>query len=92
MSEVLATRDPKSGEFPLEPKVKQATISSYVAALLLTAAMTLVQDENVPLLLGFLPEAVEPFALAMLPAAASLVAGYMAKHQHRRPALGTGGQ
>ena len=71
-------------EYPVEPKVKAATALSGIVSLLLFGLLTIVQDERVPLLIGFLPEAVEPFVLALLPALGSLIAGYYAAHQHRR--------
>jgi hypothetical protein len=70
--------------YPVEPKVKAATFGSGLASLLLFGALSIVQDERVPLLIGFLPEWLEPFALALVPAAITAVAGYYAKHQHRR--------
>ena len=75
---------PGSGNYPIEPKVQAATASSYAFSLLAFVLMTVVQDERVPLLLGFLPEWLEPFILALLPAAGALAAGYYAKHQYRR--------
>lgn len=86
----VATPNAK-GTYPTEPKVKASTAASYALALLTTALMTIVQDENMPLLVGFLPEVLEPFVLALIPALATFVAGYFAPHQQRlREGLGGG--
>lgn len=83
-SEYTVTRDPKTGEYPAEQKVVWATASSYATGVAMTGITTIVQDERVPLLIGFLPEWLEPFVLALLPAAAAYVAGWNAKHQKRQ--------
>ncbi len=62
-----------------------ATAAAYALTLLLTAVATIVQNADTSLLIGFLPEWLEPFVLAALPALGALAAGYVAKHQHRRP-------
>ncbi len=91
MSHLSVVRPDAAGNYPIEPKVKAGTAASYALSLLAFALMTIVQDERVPLLIGFLPEWLEPFALAILPALGTLAAGFYAAHQHRRPLLPVSG-
>lgn len=70
--------------YPVEPKVKAGTLASYVATFLLAALVNGVQDEDHAVLLGTMPEWLETLLLPLLPALATLAAGYLAKHQHRR--------
>lgn len=66
-----------------EPKVKWGAIAAYVlGAVGLFLVDMLTADENA-LLLDVLPDPVEWFVLPIVPAAASLVAGYRARHQYR---------
>lgn len=70
--------------WPLEPKVKAATLSSYLGSLLVVAGTNIAQDEDHALLLGTMPEWLESLLLPLVPALAALGAGYWAKHQLRR--------
>jgi hypothetical protein len=66
---------------PVETKVKASSAFTYlvsVAALAIVGAV----DGN-PLLISSMPDAVEPFVRALLPAAASAVAGWAAPHTPR---------
>lgn len=89
MSQDLATRNAK-GDYPVEPKVQAATLASYAATFLVTMFANIAQDEDHALLLGLIPEWAETLLLPLLPALATLAAGYAAKHQHRRPAAPAG--
>lgn len=69
--------------YPIEPKVKWASIAMYVSGALLMALVTLLTDNDNALLLAVLPDPVEIFVLPLVPTLAGLVAGYAAKHQWR---------
>lgn len=71
-------------EYPVEPKVKAATAASYFVTLVLVAVANAVQDQDVALLLGFAPQWLESVLLPLVPALGALLAGYVARHQHRR--------
>lgn len=66
---------------PIERKVTAATAAAYLGSTGLLAAITAVQDQ--PGLVGFLPTWLAPFVLPLVPAAATLVAGYQARHTPR---------
>lgn len=66
---------------PVEKKVSAASAASYLAFTGLLGVLAAVQD-NVRLI-GWLPDSVTPFVLALLPAAITFVAGWKAKHTPR---------
>ncbi|KUH38376.1 MULTISPECIES: hypothetical protein [Streptomyces] len=66
---------------PIEKKVTAATAGAYVASTGLLAALTAVQDN--PGLVGWLPDALEPFVLALVPATLTFVGGWAARHTPR---------
>lgn len=66
----------------IETKVKASTAGSYIGALLLMALADGVQNEG-SLILGGLPDWLEPFIVALLPAVVTFATGYLAKHTHR---------
>lgn len=67
---------------PVEAKVKAASVATYLGSTGLLAILVAVQDNAG--LLGGLPDAVEPFLLAVIPTAITYVAGWAAKHTPRR--------
>ncbi|MGW2209900.1 holin [Streptomyces sp. NPDC001781] len=70
-----------SSSAPIEKKVKASTALTYlisVAALAILGAVT-----NDPSLISSMPDALEPFVLALIPAAGSAVAGWAAPHTPR---------
>ncbi|MFB7776935.1 holin [Streptomyces bauhiniae] len=73
-----------SSSAPIEKKVKASTALTYltsVAGLAVLGAVT-----NDPSLISSMPDALEPFVLALIPAAASAVAGWAAPHTPRSDA------
>ena len=73
-----------TGNAPLEPKVKAASIASYLVSAVVVGLANIVQDEDHALLLGNWYEWVETLLLPIFPALAALGAGYRAQHQFRR--------
>lgn len=73
-------RDSKA---PLEPKVKWATIGSYLAGVVTLALVNAFTGNDNALLIEALPDVVEPFLLPIVPAGVAAIAGYFAKHQWR---------
>jgi hypothetical protein len=69
---------------PVETKVTAASVAAYLASTGLLATLTAVQD-NAGLVSG-LPDAVEPFLLALIPTAITFVGGWAARHTPRGPA------
>ena len=69
---------------PVEKKVTAATIGSYLGFAALLAVLNGVADAN---LVTALPDVVEVLVAPMIPAAITLVAGYVARHTPR-PDLG----
>ncbi|MEU0716848.1 holin [Streptomyces lavendulocolor] len=69
---------------PVEKKVTAATLAAYLASTGLLAVLTAIQD-NAGLVSG-LPDALEPFALALIPTAVTFVGGWAARHTPRGPA------
>jgi len=79
-----ATPNP-SGNYPIEPKVKWASIAMYLAGVVLMALVAALTGDNNALLLAVLPDPVEIFVIPLVPTLAGLAAGYAAKHQYRDP-------
>ena len=68
---------------PVEKKVKWSTALAYLGGLAGLAALQGVTDD--PSLISGMPNALEPFVLALVPAATSFVAGWMAPHTPAQP-------
>lgn len=69
---------------PIEKKVKAATAVAYlvsVAGLSVLGAVT-----NDPSLVSSMPDGLEPFVLALVPAASAAIAGWAAPHTPRSDA------
>lgn len=66
---------------PIEAKVKAATAFAFLGTTGLLAMLTAISDD--PNLIGWLPDPAEPFALALVPAAITAVAGWSAPHTPR---------
>ena len=73
-----------SASAPIEKKVKAATAVAYlvsVAGLSVLGAVT-----NDPSLISSMPDSLEPFVLALIPASSAAIAGWAAPHTPRRDA------
>ncbi|MFM9675760.1 holin [Streptomyces brasiliscabiei] len=73
-----------SSSAPIEKKVKAATAVTYlvsVAGLSVLGAVT-----NNPSLVSSMPDGLEPFVLALVPAASAAIAGWAAPHTPRSDA------
>ena len=70
---------------PVEKKVTAATAAAYVGSTGLLAGLEAVQDHAE--LVGWMPSALAPFVLALVPAAITFVSGWAAKHTPRRTTL-----
>ncbi|MET7914472.1 holin [Streptomyces avermitilis] len=66
---------------PVEKKVTAASVLAYLASLAGLAVLGAVTDD--PSLISGMPNALEPFVLALVPAAASWIAGWAAPHTPR---------
>lgn len=66
---------------PIEKKVKLATALTYLVGVAGLAIVGAVTDD--PSLISSMPDALEPFVLAMLPAAAAAIGGWIAPHTPR---------
>jgi hypothetical protein len=66
---------------PVEKKVTIATVGAYLGSTGLLAILTAVQGDAG--LVAPLPDATEPFVLALIPAAITFVGGWAAKHTPR---------
>ncbi|QHC16855.1 holin [Streptomyces sp. GF20] len=66
---------------PIETKVKASSVATYLLSLAALAILGAVTDD--PSLIAGMPDALEPFVLALVPAAASAVAGWAAPHTPR---------
>jgi hypothetical protein len=66
---------------PVEKKVKFASFAAYVGSTGLLAGLTAVQDNAG--LVGWMPDPLEPFVLALVPAGITFAAGWKAKHTPR---------
>lgn len=69
---------------PIETKVKASSALAYLASLAGLAVLGGVTDD--PSLISGMPDALEPFVLALLPAAGSWIAGWAAPHTPRSDA------
>lgn len=69
---------------PIEKKVTASSALAYLASLAGLAILGGVTDD--PSLINGMPDALEPFVLALVPAAASWVAGWAAPHTPRADA------
>ncbi len=69
---------------PIEKKVKASSAVAYLASLAGLAILGAVTDD--PSLISGMPDALEPFVLALVPAAASAIAGWAAPHTPRADA------
>ncbi|MFJ2392849.1 holin [Streptomyces sp. NPDC087843] len=63
---------------PIETKVKAGSVLAYLAGLAVLGGVT---DD--PSLISGMPDVLEPFVLALIPATASWVAGWVAPHTPR---------
>ncbi|MFD5297228.1 holin [Streptomyces mutabilis] len=66
---------------PVEKKVTAATAGTYVASTGVLAGLEAIEDHAQ--LVSFLPPALAPFVLALVPAAIAFVSGYRARHTPR---------
>lgn len=69
---------------PIEKKVKASSVVAYLASLAGLAVLGAVTDD--PSLISGMPDALEPFVLALVPAAAAAIAGWAAPHTPRTDA------
>lgn len=73
---------------PVETKVKASSAVTYLVGVAGLSIVNAVQGE--PVLISALADWLEPFVLALLPAAGAAIAGWSAPHTPRR-ASGQGG-
>lgn len=73
-----------SASAPIEKKVKASSAITYLASLGGLAILGGVTND--PSLISGMPDALEPFVLALVPAAAAWVAGWAAPHTPRSDA------
>ncbi|MFD9225371.1 holin [Streptomyces sp. NPDC060064] len=66
---------------PVEKKVTAGTVATYLASTGLLAILAAAKDNAE--LVGFLPDALAPFILAIVPTAIAFVSGWAAKHSPR---------
>jgi len=69
---------------PVEKKVTAATVATYLASTGLLAILAAAQGNAE--LVGFRPDGLAPFVLAVIPTAIAFVSGWAAKHSPRGPA------
>ncbi|MGJ5693106.1 holin [Streptomyces albidoflavus] len=72
---------------PVERKVKASSALTYLVGVAGLSIVNAVQGE--PVLISALADWLEPFVLAILPAAGAAIGGWMAPHTPR-PELGSG--
>lgn len=70
-----------SASAPIEKKVKAASVIAYLASLAGLAILGAVTDD--PSLISGMPDALEPFVLALVPASSAAIAGWAAPHTPR---------
>lgn len=73
----------------IETKVKAATAAAYVGSAGLLGALTAIRDDA--RLVGWLPDGLAPFVLALVPTAITAVSGWMARHTPRGDSSSEGG-
>ncbi|MGW6009723.1 holin [Streptomyces sp. NPDC055210] len=73
-----------SASAPIEKKVKAGSAITYLVSLAGLAVLGAVTDN--PSLISSMPDVLEPFVLALVPAAASGIAGWAAPHTPRSDA------
>lgn len=66
---------------PVETKVTVASVAAYLASTGLLAILAAVQNDA--RLVSFMPDALAPFVLAVVPTAVTFVSGWAAKHTPR---------
>ena len=66
---------------PIEKKVKLSSAATYLASLAGLAILGGVTDD--PSLISGMPDVLEPFVLALVPAASAAIAGWAAPHTPR---------
>lgn len=66
---------------PVETKVKAASALTYLVGVLGLSVVNAVQGD--PVLISSLPDWLEPFILALLPAAGAAIGGWQAPHTPR---------
>ena len=69
---------------PVEKKVTAASAATYLASTGLLAILAAVQDNA--RLIGWMPDALAPFVLALVPTLVTFVSGWAARHTPRGPA------
>lgn len=70
-----------SSSAPIETKVKVSSVVTYLASLAGLAILGAVTDD--PSLISGMPDVLEPFVLALIPAASAAIAGWAAPHTPR---------
>lgn len=70
-----------SSSAPIETKVKVSSLFTYLASLAGLAILGAVTDD--PSLVSGMPNALEPFVLALVPAAVAAITGWAAPHTPR---------
>ncbi|MFF3398235.1 holin [Streptomyces sp. NPDC002659] len=66
---------------PVEKKVTVASVAAFLASTGLLAILAAVQDNA--RLVGFLPDSLAPFVLALVPTGITFVGGWAARHTPR---------
>jgi hypothetical protein len=66
---------------PVEKKVTAGAVATYLASTGLLAILAAAKDNAE--LVGFLPDGIAPFVLAIVPTAIAFVSGWAAKHSPR---------
>ncbi|MCX4661512.1 holin [Streptomyces uncialis] len=66
---------------PVEKKVTATTTAAFLASTGLLAVLAAVQDDT--RLVGWMPDTVAPFVLALVPTAITFVSGWAARHTPR---------
>lgn len=72
----------------IEPKVKWGAVAAYALGALFLLLVELFTADNNALLLHVVPDFLEIFLLPLVPALASLAAGFAARHQWRSTEVG----
>ena len=73
-----------SSSAPIETKVKVSSVFTYLASVAGLAILGAVTDD--PSLVSGMPDALEPFVLALIPAATAAITGRAAPHTPRSDA------